>query len=242
VARRARHRPRDRAAARSDRPAQRAAADSAAPRPYADPRFIETLLEPGGGVRLRSEFYIERDADRRLQRELSKVEGTTITILMVISTEPHLLISDVSQSPFNVGTKIALDDLTLPQVAELNRRYHAPLDDSQLPALADLLGGHPYLTSRALYTLVTEDLGWNQLVQIAASQKSPFSDHLRRYLWLLRDKPQLTDALRQIISRGRCPDQVAFYRLMQAGLVQGADSQSCACRCKLYEMYLKDKL
>src|SRR5262249_40658899 len=80
-----------------------------------------------------------------------------LDILMVISTEPHLLISDISQSPFNVGTKIVLDDLTIPQIAELNQRYHAPLADDQVPALADLLGGHPYLTSRALYTLVTED-------------------------------------------------------------------------------------
>jgi hypothetical protein len=160
----------------------------------------------------------------------------------VISTEPHLLISDVSQSPFNVGTKIVLDDLTLPQVAGLNQRYQTPLDDAQVLALAGLLGGHPYLTSRALYTLVTEDLTWDQLVQVAATPKSPFSDHLRRYLWLLRDKPQLMDALKQIIIRGRCPDEDSFYRLMQAGLVQGSDSQSCACRCKLYEQYLKDKL
>src|SRR5262245_45962082 len=31
------------------------------PRPYADPRFVESLRDPSGGVRLRSEFYIERD-------------------------------------------------------------------------------------------------------------------------------------------------------------------------------------
>lgn len=357
-------------------PAAGLASAAGIPRPYADPRFVETLREPGGGVKLRSEFYIERDADRRLQRELQKAEGVTVTIraprqtgktsllirgiaqaqsrgsrvvaldmqavedrqlesldtflryftqlvfarlrldpalvdkawssglgapdkatylfedhvlpagenmvlaideadrllktsyhdnffgllrfwhnsramnelwdrldiLMVISTEPHLLISDVSQSPFNVGAKIVLDDFSPQQAAELNRRYRTPLDDQQLQQLIDLLGGHPYLISRALYTLVAEGMTWPQLARAATEQQSPFGDHLRRYLWLLHDQPQLSAALKQVIGRGSCPDEVSFYRLMQAGLIAGVGSQSCRCRCRLYELYLKDKL
>jgi hypothetical protein len=348
-----------------------------APRPYADPRFVETLRDPSGGVRLRSEFYIERDGDERLRRELSKPYGTTTTIraprqtgkssllirgiaqaqqqgsrvvaldlqpvderylqnldaflqyfanfivtrlrldpaeverawrgalgpsdkltylmeeyvlpqadanvvlaideadgllktdfhdsffgllrfwhnnramsdlwerldiLMVISTEPHLLIGDVTQSPFNVGLKIALEDFDAAQVRDLNARYRSPLDERTLPALTDFLSGHPYLTRKALFTLLNENMTWDALVAAATTPKSPFGDHLRRYLWLLRDQPQLRGALKQIIASGRCADETAYYRLLQAGLVKGADSQSCTCRCALYAQYLKDKL
>jgi len=127
-------------------------------------------------------------------------------------------------------------------VAELNRRYRSPLADPELARLSDLLGGHPYLTSRALYTLVSDGMTWPELARIAAEQHSPFGDHLRRYLWLLRDKPELSAALKQVIGRHTCPDEATFYRLMQAGLIAGAGSHSCRCRCRLYELYLKDKL
>ena len=49
------------------------------------------------------------------------------------ATEVHLFIRDLNQSPFNVGTRVALEDFTRPQVARL----------------AELVGGHPCLTRRA---------------------------------------------------------------------------------------------
>lgn len=165
-----------------------------------------------------------------------------LDILMVISTEPHLLISDVTQSPFNVGSRLTLDDFSPAQVADLNQRYRAPLPARDLPELVELLGGHPYLTSKALYTLSTERMGWAELRDTAADPRGPFGDHLRRYLWLLNDQPHLREALRLIAARGRCPDELLFYRLMQAGLVSGADAQACRYRCRLYELYLRDKL
>jgi hypothetical protein len=165
-----------------------------------------------------------------------------LDILMVISTEPHLLIGDVTQSPFNVGLKITLEDFEVAQVRDLHARYRSPLDERALQALIGFLSGHPYLTRKALFTLLNENMTWDELASAATTPKSPFGDHLRRYLWLLRDQPQLRSALKQIIASGRCADEGAYYRLLQAGLVKGADSQSCTCRCTLYAEYLKDKL
>lgn len=349
----------------------------AAPLPAADPRFIESLREPGGAVRADSVFYIERPEDELLRRELAKSHGTTTTIraarqtgkssmlinsiahakqhgsrvvfldlqpvdpqilqslddflryfltvivsklhlettevekawgsklgapdkatylmedyilpamagslvlaldevdrllqapfhdsffgllrfwhnnraietlwekldiVLVISTEPHLFITDVTQSPFNVGQKLRLRDFDLAQVSELNRRYRSPLTEAEVADAMAYLGGHPYLTHKAIYTVVSQQMSWSDLRKSAAGEQSPFGDHLRRYLWLLREQGPLRDALRRIIQQRICPEEVTFYRLLQAGLIQGADRSECRCRCQLYEEYLRDKV
>jgi hypothetical protein len=162
-------------------------------------------------------------------------------LVMVISTEPYLLIRDVTQSPFNVGLKLYLQDFDRDQVHDLNERHGSPVRDKDFSELMDLLGGHPYLTRKALYTLVTERLSWAGLLRVAPTDQGPFGDHLRRHHWLLRDQPDLRDALREVIQRRRCIDEMAFFRLLQAGLVKGA-GHVCTCRCDLYRIYFEAKL
>jgi len=105
----------------------------------------------------------------------------------------------------------------------------------------DLLGGHPYLTRKALYTLVAERLAWADLARVAPTDHGPFGDHLRHHHWLLRDEPELREALRQVVHHERCADDMAFFRLLRAGLVKGS-GDVCRCRCDLYRMYFEDKL
>jgi len=356
----------------------RAIADDEAlhpPLPEFDPRFLEELEEPGGAVKLRDKFYIEREADARLKREVVK-SGTTTTIraarqtgkssllargvhharenggkvvhvdlecvesdhlaspdvflhclaqsivrqlrvdasevekawrgslgpqgklinlmedyilpqcdgpivlaldeadrlletdfyqdffalvrswhnnrafderwnrlniVIVISTEPYLLIPDANQSPFNVGLRLYLKDLDDAQVRDLNRRHGSPVKERDFPQLMELLSGHPYLTRKALYTLVAEPMTWADLMRIAPTDQGPFSDHLRHNHWLLRDKPDLREALRQVVHYNHCDDEMAFFRLLRAGLVKGS-GDVCKCRCDLYRMYFKGKL
>jgi hypothetical protein len=355
-----------------------------APRPYADPRFVESLRDPRGGVRLGSKFYVERDGDGRLHRELDKPHATIATIraprqtgktsllvrgvaqarqpgdagapggqvvfidlqradssrdlhdldaflhyvalrigaqlrlgeaairkawrggsgtpekltslieeivlpraetrvvlaideadmllrtnfhtnffslirswynlgalveiwenlkiIMAISTEPSLLIRDIHQSPFNVGIEIMLNDFDAAQVGDLNERYGAPLDPRDIAAAMSFLNGHPYLTRKALYTLLTENISWPELAQVAAAQRSPFGDHLRHYSWLLRDKPQLRNALQEVLRSNACADELAFYQLSQAGLLKGDSHTACAFRCGLYAEYFRATL
>jgi AAA-like domain/TIR domain len=354
-------------------------AENATPPPSADPRFMELLRIPGGGLRRDSPFYIERDGDAVLQTELAKSEGVTVTIraprqsgktsllvramahaqqrtqrlifidlqaverrfledyelftrhlasraaltlridpaiidrlwqssyaasdkltiffsdhvladetpavlaldeadrlqdapfrddffgllrawtndrainpfgspfdrlniLQVIATEPSMLIQDVNRSPFNVGTKIVLNDLTVPQVADLAQRYRAPIDATQRDELMRLLGGHPYLTSRALYALIADHITWSDLLRSAPTSGGLFGDHLRAQLTLLGTRPELRDAVGQVLARGRCPDEATFYRLVQAGLVRGADAGACRMRNELYAHYFRNKV
>ena len=164
-----------------------------------------------------------------------------LNIVMVISTEPYLLIADVSQSPFNVGLRLYLKDFNQAQVRDLNRRHRSPVRESDFPQLMKLLNGHPYLTRKALYTLVTEQWTWTDLACVADSDQGPFGDHLRRHHWLLRDGRDLREALKQIIRHGHCTDDIAFFRLLRAGLVKGS-VEVCKCRCGLYRMYFENKL
>ena len=50
-----------------------------------------------------------------------------LTLGVAYATEAHLLISDLNQSPFNVGVTVSLRDFSPEEVADLNRRYAQPL-------------------------------------------------------------------------------------------------------------------
>jgi hypothetical protein len=164
-----------------------------------------------------------------------------LDLVMVISTEPYLLIADVNQSPFNVGLKLYLEDFNDDQVRQLNMRHGDPVEDSDFPQVMELLAGHPYLTRKALYLLVTAEMTWTELVRVAALDQGPFGDHLRWQQWLLRDEPELRAALKQVIEQHQCEDEMALFRLLQAGLVKGSGDYY-TCRCDLYRIYFKDKL
>lgn len=162
-------------------------------------------------------------------------------IVMVISTEPYLLIDDVNQSPFNVGLRLYLEDLTEEQVRDLNQRHGAPVRERNFPELMAMLNGHPYLTRKALYILTTEGATWADLTRVATEDHGPFGDHLRRYHWLLSDEPELKTALKQVIRNQHCSSEMTYFRLLRAGLVKGS-GEHCACRCDLYRLYFEDRL
>lgn len=73
-----------------------------------------------------------------------------LTLAIAYATEAHLFIRDPNQSPFNIGTRIALSDFTPAQVADLNQRHGNPLpEDEHLERFYRLLGGQPYLVRRS---------------------------------------------------------------------------------------------
>lgn len=164
-----------------------------------------------------------------------------LNMVLVISTEPYLLIDDINQSPFNVSLELNPIDFNEAQVRELNHRYDSPVTEGDLPHLMALLHGHPFLTRQALYMMVTEGLTWTDLSRFALSDQGPFGDHLRHQYRSIRNKPDLKKALLEIIDTNRCSDEAALFRLLQAGLVKGS-GDVYTCRCDLYKSYFKNKL
>ncbi|MDQ3010682.1 MAG: AAA-like domain-containing protein [Acidobacteriota bacterium] len=166
-----------------------------------------------------------------------------MTMAIAYATEAHLFITDMNQSPFNVGTRLALDDFNFDQVAELNARYGSPLaDNAETARYFRLVGGHPYLVRCGLQEMVTHHRDLPKLETIADHEDGPFGDHLRRIAASLEQDAELCEIVRGILQGKPCPTQESFYRLRSAGLVTGDSAREARPRCQLYANYLGKRL
>lgn len=164
-----------------------------------------------------------------------------LTLALVYSTEAHLFITDLNQSPFNVGTRVEMHDFSLDQVADLNRRHGSPLrSDQEVGRIYALLLGHPFLTRQALHALTARKENLRALEQ--GSGGEVFGAHLRRLLMLVEREPPLAAAVRAVLEGGHCPSPDLFYRLRGAGILAGDGHRSARLRCPLYETFFRDNL
>jgi transcriptional regulator with XRE-family HTH domain len=164
-----------------------------------------------------------------------------LNLVMVISTHPYLLIDDVNLSPFNVGLTIQLKDFSSEQVADLNQRHGSPLQADEIPALVDLVGGHPYLVRQAFYTLASEGLSLPELQAVANSPEGPFGKHLLFYAHSLKKSPSLMTAFQQVLRGSKAPDESLLERLSAVGLIQRQEG-SWKARCGLYEAFFSRQM
>lgn len=164
-----------------------------------------------------------------------------LNLALVTSTEPYQFIADLNQSPFNVGQIVELMDFSLEQVLDLNRRHRGPLTDSEIGKLFELLGGHPYLTRRALYLVASKRDTFKEMFDYAYDDNGPFGDHLRNYLFRMGDQERLKEGLLQVISYQRCSDDHVFFQLRGSGLVKRIDN-SVLPRNHLYAKYFEKRL
>jgi hypothetical protein len=166
-----------------------------------------------------------------------------LTLAIAYATEAHLFITDLNQSPFNVGTRLQLEDFSFELVAELNNRCGSPLrNPAEVARFQRLVGGHPYLVRRGLHEMVTEQLDLAALEARADHDEGPFGDHLRRILVSLTQDAALSDVVRGVLQGKPCPTPESFYRLRSAGLMTGDSASDARPRCQLYATYLEKHL
>jgi hypothetical protein len=163
-------------------------------------------------------------------------------MILAHATEPHLLIRDLAQSPFNVGVSLTLVDFDRQRVEAEAMRHGLSPDDAPIDALQSLLNGHPLLIRQALHLMAMRKRSWPEIEQAATDPGGPFWDHLQRCLLGLRRASELKRAMKQILARGRRTNEEAFQRLRAAGLVRGHDAAHAEPRCELYARYLKGRL
>lgn len=168
---------------------------------------------------------------------------TALTIAIAYASEAHLFITDLNQSPFNVGTRLNLEDFTQVQVDELNRRYQGVIKNQEdLNRFYRLVGGQPYLVRRGLHELSQHKLSFDAFEEVSARDDAFYGDHLRRLLVLLARDAKLGEAMRGILAGSSCPSSEAFGRLRSAGLVVGSTPEEARPRCRLYTLYLRRHL
>jgi serine/threonine protein kinase len=166
-----------------------------------------------------------------------------LTQVIAYATEAHLFITDLNQSPFNVGTRLALDDFNYEQVAELNERYGSPLRDrAEIARYFRLVGGHPYLVRRGLHEMVARRWSLADLENQADHDEGPFGDHLRRLLLSLSQDPGLREVVQNVLQGKPSANTDSFYRLRSAGLMAGESVRDLRPRCQLYANYLEKHL
>jgi DNA-binding SARP family transcriptional activator len=125
-----------------------------------------------------------------------------LTMVITYATEAHLFITDLNQSPFNVGTRVTLEDFTRGQVADLNQRYGSPLrDDAEVTRFFGWVGGQPYLAHRAIQVMAVQELDLASFEAQSERETGIFGDHLRRrILHWTRGHPYLTQRLCQAMA------------------------------------------
>jgi hypothetical protein len=166
-----------------------------------------------------------------------------LTLAIAYATEAHLFITDLNQSPFNVGTRLLLEDFTFEQVEELNERYCSPIKGkAELARYFRLLSGHPYLVRQGFYEMVTNGIDLPAIEARADHDEGPFGDHLRRMLFSLSQDRELCGVVRGLLEGKPCPTPESFYRLRSAGLVLGETARDARLRCQLYATYLERHL
>ncbi|MDX2031637.1 MAG: AAA-like domain-containing protein [Blastocatellia bacterium] len=167
-------------------------------------------------------------------------QWSRLTLTMAYATEAHLFITDLNQSPFNVGTRLSLEDFTPAQVAELNHRYESPLrSPRELSEFFQLVGGHPFLVHHGLREIRRRKLALADLVAQAGSEDGVFGDHLERLRISLNRDPELLPAIRELLADRPCPTAESFYRLRSAGVIRGHSPRDATLRCQLYRLFLR---
>ena len=158
------------------------------------------------------------------------------------STEVYIPLN-MNESPFNVGLAIELPEFTQAQVSELAMRHALELSDQSVMDLMNMVGGHPYLTRVALYTLQLGEQSLGQLLQEAPTDAGLFGDHLRRHLWNLEQHSELAKVMRQVVW-SEAPVTLTprqGFLLESMGLVR-LKGNAVTPRYELYRLYFRDRL
>jgi alpha-beta hydrolase superfamily lysophospholipase len=144
-----------------------------------------------------------------------------LDLVLVVATEPNMLIQDTEQSPFNVTDPVRLEPFAQHQLDQLNTIFGSPLGKGELDELHELMGGQPYLTRLAFYRLgPAVEMPFWELARCAADDDGPFGEHLRAKLTQLQRRPALAGAMARLIRRGVPPDEGDYHRLHAAGLTR----------------------
>jgi hypothetical protein len=165
-----------------------------------------------------------------------------LRLVIVHSTEVYIPLN-INQSPFNVGLPIELPEFTVDQVLDLAQRHGLDWGMAEVKQLMQVVGGHPYLVRVALYYITREEITLRQLIESAPTEAGLYSDHLRRHLWNLEQRPELITAIHKVMTMNEPVrlESVQAFQLHSMGLIH-LQGNEVVPRCDLYRQYFYDRL
>ncbi|NES25583.1 MAG: hypothetical protein F6K41_43480 [Symploca sp. SIO3E6] len=160
-----------------------------------------------------------------------------LRLVVAHSTEVYIPL-DINQSPFNAGVPLELTEFDPIQVKHIARMHRLNWHNSEVEKLMNMVRGHPYLVSLAIYEITSGKLTLEQLLPTAATEAGIYRNHLRRHLQALRQAPDLAKALQQVVSSWEPVelDSLQIYKLHSMGLVEQQGNRVVP-RCHLYREY-----
>lgn len=165
-----------------------------------------------------------------------------LRLIVAHSTEVYLPLN-VNKSPFNVGLPIELPAFTPQQVESLVQQYGLNWSHKQTERLMAIANGRPYLIQLGLYSLWSQNIALDELLQRATQDVGIFADHFRRLMWTLKQDSKLAKSLAQVVQAAH-PVELELlpaFKLESMGLVL-LQGNLAIPSCDLYTQYFRDRL
>lgn len=165
-----------------------------------------------------------------------------LRLAMVKSRQCYVEVTGTVDS-LNIGMPIELFPFTAEQVDELAARHGLEFSSRQIEELMQLLGGHPYLVRLAFYSIVTQGISLESLIETAATDTGIYREHLHQQLRAIQKPSQLIGAFQQVL-REEFPvkgGRLELLKLQEMGLVN-IENHRMKVSCGIYGQYFGETL
>jgi diguanylate cyclase (GGDEF)-like protein len=182
-------------------------------------------------------FWHEQAKQNQVWQKLRLVIVHTIEIY--IPLQPY-------QSPFNIGLPVTLPEFTPEQVEKLATCYDNCLlkhSSSEYQIIRGLIGGHPYLLRLIFEYLCYYNIPPAEVLDDQDLLLNIFADHLRNYLIILQEQPELSKALQDVVSSSKPVkiNTITAYKLESLGLIK-LEKDGAIPFCDLYRLYFQKEI
>ncbi|MBI5708112.1 MAG: AAA-like domain-containing protein [Armatimonadetes bacterium] len=164
-----------------------------------------------------------------------------LTLVLTYAREATLFISDVNQSPFNVGVRLHVKDFSLNELMQLQSRYASLTGRDLSPGVFELTHGHPYL-SQIAFAYLAQGGAMEELASTAADHNGPFGSHLKHMLMAIAQQEETLDEVKRLLRGDSLLNPTTRYRLESTGLITLRKDGGQEFRVPAYESYLRTAL
>jgi AAA-like domain len=161
-----------------------------------------------------------------------------LTIALTYATEADGFITDINQSPFNVGTLAEIVPFNSNQAAAINALYGSPVTSaSDLQILNAYLGGNPFLLRSAIEAVTAGTADFDKLLNCEYFEAGAYARHLRRIKKGVYESADLIEGVQSILRGEPVASRGVYNRLMTRGVAGGSWKEDQRFHCELYARY-----